>query len=279
MSFPCVNLITAPLLKTCDGFRSPLGWRPGSWRELPGLHHIGSPSAPLLALPAQTTPVSFAQLFTGRIPTPPALCTCHSCGLPDLAHPSVSGHAHPSLGSTFPDPWPKPSVLPAALREPSLWLYICLCHYSIDPPAAGSLSHGQKVGVVQTIVSKWGACTIFKRLPANKSRAHCSFGHWFPGAWLGLLGNVLLQSPGWPACPSTEHCCSSISCDTFGSRAQHGPPPSNREPLPSAPGRARRLPGRRGADAGAGGSHRAPIRRVTQGPDRSLTTRKYTRKI
>lgn len=95
MSFPCVNLITAPLLKTCDGFRSPLGWRPGSWRELPGLHHIGSPSAPLLALPAQTTPVSFAQLFTGRIPTPPALCTCTPVGfLTSLIPQSQVVHIH-----------------------------------------------------------------------------------------------------------------------------------------------------------------------------------------
>lgn len=38
------------------------------------------------------------------------------------------------------------------------------------------LSHRHEVDIVQSTLLKCRVCTVLKRLPANKSRVHCSFG-------------------------------------------------------------------------------------------------------
>lgn len=47
-----------------------------------------------------------------------------------------------------------------------------LCMIFLQP----GLSHRHEVDIVQSTLLKCGVCTILKRLPANKSRVHCSFG-------------------------------------------------------------------------------------------------------
>lgn len=97
---------------------------------------------------------------------------CTECALEILL--SRFRKCRPNSAFTDVEPRPGAGVGRACRGHPET--RTCLLHNSGMIFLQPGLSHRHEVDIVQSTPFKCGVCTILKRLPANKSRVHCSFG-------------------------------------------------------------------------------------------------------